>query len=69
MPVHMLHMITMYVPSLCLKTVCVCVCVKYWTGLEAIEVETLTRNNVAGPRLPASERGNEHRAVFAVKAP
>lgn len=26
MPVHMLHVITMYVPSLCLKTVCVCVC-------------------------------------------
>lgn len=46
MPVHMLHVLSMYARSLCLK--------KCWTGMEAIEVETLTQNNVAVPLLPAS---------------
>ena len=34
MPVHILHVITMYVPSLCLKTVCVCVCVCVFVCVE-----------------------------------
>ncbi len=58
MLVYMLHVLSMYVRSLCLKNwsvcVCVCVCEKCWTGTEALEVETLTQNNVAVPRLPAS---------------
>lgn len=56
MPVHMVHVLSMY--CMCAhrvwRTKCVLVCMKCWTGTEAIEVETLTQNNVAMPRLPAS---------------
>ena len=46
--IYMLHVLSTYVHEQLKR-----VCVKCWTGTEAIEVETLTHNNVAVPRLPA----------------